>query len=313
MFLSLIRFIGSFSKVYLGEHLLVDIKVAIKVMEDLSGTEEVESLSKMSHQNITELYEYIEDLNVHAIVMEFVDGEELYSRLERGKLCESEAKYLFYQLCLALDHCHRQGVAHRDVKLENILVTKDNQVKLCDFGLSTPITGQLLEDFCGSVCYTAPEILKFNPYDGRKSDVWSLGIVLFSMLTGYLPFSLDSGGSCASITDRDRTTRLHILEGVYHIPDYVKGDSSDLILRALSPVGTRISVTEILNHPWFRDASVPSPFPAVSIDYCIERLVAAGLSRDKLKRAYLAGTPDSINGLLRCVCQRNSPTLPTEK
>lgn len=274
---------------------MVDIKVAIKVIHDQKETSEVRSLSALHHPNITELYEYIGTSELKAIVMEFVDGEELYARLERGRLCESEAKFLFYQLCLAVDHCHRNQIAHRDVKLENILVTKSNQVKLCDFGLAAEISDSLMDDYCGSVCYTAPEILKFIPYDGRKSDIWSLGIVLFSMLTGHLPFAMDSSEVSES---KDRSTRLRILEGVYHIPSYIQGDSKELIRRALAPVTTRIVMSEILQHSWFQDVSISIDIDYDGSKYCIQRLIEAGLSIEKLKEVQ-SEQPDKLHGLLK--------------
>lgn len=282
---------------------MVDINVAIKVMYDQNANREVKSLSKLCHPNITELYEFIEMAELKAIVMEFVDGEELYSKLERGHLNEQEAKYLFYQLCVAIDYCHKNGIVHRDVKLENILVTKDNQVKLCDFGLAAEISEDLLDEYCGSVCYTAPEILKFQPYDGRKSDVWSLGVVLYSMLTGYLPFAMDSANTCFSISDNDRATRLQILEGVYHIPDYIHGGSREIIQKALSPMTSRISLPEILTHSWFQNVSVPFQMDHDEMSDCIDKLVKAGLSLRKLKR-YLAGKPDAVHGFLKCLHKR---------
>jgi serine/threonine protein kinase len=285
---------------------MVDINVAIKVMYDQNAHREVKALSKLSHPNITELYEFIEMAEVEAIVMEFVDGEELYAKLERGRLNELEAKNLFYQLCQAIDYCHKKGIVHRDVKLENILVTKDNQVKLCDFGLATEISEELIDEYCGSVCYTAPEILKFQPYDGKTSDVWSLGVVLYSMLTGYLPFAMESANTCFSLSDNDRATRLQILEGVYHIPDYIQGDSREIIQKCLAPVPVRISLSEILTHSWFQDV-VPhtSQLHYDELSGYIEKLLKAGMSQRKLKR-YFAGTPDPIHGLLKCLQRRSS-------
>ncbi|MCQ2819861.1 MAG: protein kinase, partial [archaeon] len=135
-------------------------------------------------------FNVIEDSKNFYILMEYCSKGELFDYIvENQKLSEDEASLFFYQLLNGVEHIHSKGVVHRDLKPENLLLTSNKELKIIDFGLSSIFDGKhLLTTKCGSPSYAAPEIIKNQPYNGCKSDVWCLGIILYAMLCGYLPF-----------------------------------------------------------------------------------------------------------------------------
>jgi serine/threonine protein kinase len=147
---------------------------------------EVTATTQLKHPNLVALHDFLSDEDHYYLVMDYCPGGELFDYISRnGQLAEPFAALLFGQVAAGIAHCHSCGVAHRDIKLENILFTKFPRVKVADFGLCGFFTdGKLFNTFCGTACYAAPECLKRQTYDGRLSDVWSLGVLLFSMLTG---------------------------------------------------------------------------------------------------------------------------------
>uniref|UniRef100_A0A8B9LQG6 non-specific serine/threonine protein kinase n=1 Tax=Astyanax mexicanus TaxID=7994 RepID=A0A8B9LQG6_ASTMX len=150
---------------------------------------EIDIVSKIRHPHIVHVYEVIRvwDKQVY-IVMEAAQSS-LGEVLKTGPVPSHTARRWFSQLVSALDYMHEQDIVHRDLKCDNILVTEDCNVKITDFGLSRVIKvyPELCSTFCGTRCYLSPEVLKKQKYDGKKSDVWSLGIVLYVMVTGTLP------------------------------------------------------------------------------------------------------------------------------
>lgn len=122
--------------------------------------------------------------------MEYVSDGEFYNLLERkGKFPEDEAKKYFRQILSAVEYCHSYRIAHRDIKPENLLIDSDNTLKLCDFGLSNFIRdGEFLKTSCGSPNYASPEIISGEKYCGTEVDIWSIGVVLYAIIAGTLPF-----------------------------------------------------------------------------------------------------------------------------
>ena len=228
-------------------------EVAIKIIKNASlGNserlkkikQEAKILAAFTHPHIMRVYELIESPDDIYIVMEYIPGGELYdSILSRGKYEEDEARALFQQLIYALEYCHAHGVVHRDIKPENILLDDHGDVKIIDFGLANYFKdGSFLSTSCGSVNYAAPEILEGEPYSGPEVDIWSAGIVLYILLSGYLPF------------DDNNLSVLFakIKNAEYELPPMISEESADLIARMLNPDPVnRISLGQILKHPWF--------------------------------------------------------------
>lgn len=152
----------------------------------------------LDHPNVVQLYEVgtrqvIETYGKTYIVMEYLDGGDLLNYVvAQQRLQEPEAGRLFRQLVSGLRYLHSLGVSHRDLKPSNLLLTTRKDLKIADFGLSAEGSMEMLETRCGSPCFAAPEVIGGAPYDGRKVDIWGLGIVLYIMLVGRLPFEDDN-------------------------------------------------------------------------------------------------------------------------
>uniref|UniRef100_A0AC11BFU3 Uncharacterized protein n=1 Tax=Ovis aries TaxID=9940 RepID=A0AC11BFU3_SHEEP len=242
---------GHFAKVKLAWHALTKGLVAIKVIQkanqSLSSVKEqfreADSLRTVNHPNIVKLLEVIDTEETLFIVMEYVSGGDLQTYLEaKGRMTEGEARGLFCQLVSALQHCHQRGVVHRDLKLGNLLLDTNNNIKISDFGLSNQWhPGNELDTFCGSPAFMAPELFLGMPYTGPEVDVWSLGVVLYTMVTGSLPF----GGQDFW------ELRQCVLRGKYHVPKYLSTNITDLLERMLTLKTTdRGTLDDVGQHAW---------------------------------------------------------------
>jgi serine/threonine-protein kinase HSL1 (negative regulator of Swe1 kinase) len=182
--------------------------------------------------------------------MENIEGGELFDHISRnGPLNEREAVFLFKQLLEALLYCHRLQIFHRDLKPENILIQKDTMaIKLIDFGMAAyqPI-GELLQTPCGSPHYAAPELLHGIPYDGSKADVWSLGVVLFVMLTNEPPFNWSRNG-----TEENKLRSLYeqIKGCKVKIPSHLSSEAKEMFRRIfVADPARRIDIMELWELP----------------------------------------------------------------
>ena len=260
---------GAFGKVVLGKHTLTGESVAIKILDKiiLSQTpedyelvkQEISILKIVKHKYIVQLYEILETPQHIYIIMEYCEGKDLMDFiLSRHHLSEMESLKFFQQLINALFYLHSQNIAHRDVKIDNMLLDKNKDLKLVDFGLSTKYSDDvLLEQPCGTVVYAAPEVLDGNEYHGMLADVWSSGIVLFGMVSGYLPFS----------DKDDEINKKNVLEGNIEIPDFFSPLLKDLLRHMLdvNPI-SRYTLQEIKQHPWFNLNKV-NLIPGIIIGY----------------------------------------------
>ena len=193
-----------------------------------------------------QLYEVVDLKEVLYLMMEFVAGGELYEMLvARGRFEEPLARSFFRQLVAAVHHCHRKGVVHRDIKLENILVDADGHLKLVDFGLAaTYAPGELLETFCGSPPYAAPEMFTQTPYLGAAVDAWSVGVVLYQMLCGFTPFE----------SNTLPRLRERILKDPVVVPVYVSAGARSLLHAILChDTKVRYGTRDMAQHPWVDD------------------------------------------------------------
>ncbi|XP_071875836.1 nuak family kinase 1 isoform X2 [Bombus fervidus] len=190
---------GTYGKVQLGINKETGQEVAIKTIKKCKiETEadlirirrEIQIMSSVQHPNIIHIYEVFENREKMVLVMEYAAGGELYDYLsERKVLTEHEARRIFRQIATAVFYCHKHKICHRDLKLENILLDQVGNAKIADFGLSNVFDEQrLLNTFCGSPLYASPEIVKGTPYHGPEVDCWSLGVLLYTLVYGAMPF-----------------------------------------------------------------------------------------------------------------------------
>lgn len=175
--------------------------------------------------------------------MEYISGGELSDYIVAKKsLREEEACRLFKQIISAVDHLHKNGIAHRDLKPENILLDTNRNIKIIDFGLSnTYKQGELLKTACGSPCYAPPEMIAGKLYNGLSSDIWSCGIILYTMLCGHLPFE-----------DKNATSLYKkILEEDFVMPRLISSTAKVLLRQLLTKdPKKRITISEIFQNSW---------------------------------------------------------------
>ncbi|XP_074850115.1 maternal embryonic leucine zipper kinase [Carettochelys insculpta] len=243
---------GGFAKVKLGLHLLTGEKVAIKIMDKLAlGDDlprvktEIDAMKNLSHQHICRLYHVIETAKKIFMVLEYCPGGELFDYIiSKDRLSEEEARIFFRQIVSAIAYVHSQGYAHRDLKPENLLIDSEQNLKLIDFGLCAKPKGGLdyqLNTCCGSPAYAAPELIQGKAYIGSEADIWSMGVLLYALLCGFLPF------------DDENVMALYrkIMRGKYEVPKWLSA-SSILLLHQMLQVDPkkRITVKHLLTHPW---------------------------------------------------------------
>ncbi|XP_062038601.1 serine/threonine-protein kinase MARK1-like [Lepus europaeus] len=252
--LELLSFLGGggFGVVLLARQVSSQRQVAVKLFQrDASdplgarrAKEEASIMQLLRHQNVIELLEVCCVGRYHCLVMELAVGGDLYQHvMARGGLPEPEAMAMFYQVLAAVSHCHAQHVAHRDLKLENLLLDSRLNVKLGDFGLSCQLAqGALVRGFCGTAAYCAPEVFERWPYDAFAADIWSLGVILFAMLAGTMPFRGRGRAELQSCIRR----------GCYELPCVASPGLEELLnwLLSLDP-RQRLSADMARYHWWF--------------------------------------------------------------
>ncbi|EIM83718.1 Pkinase-domain-containing protein [Stereum hirsutum FP-91666 SS1] len=254
---------GAYGKVRLGTHRLTSTRVAIKqIPKGLSATltREIHHHRQLHHPHVTQLYEIIATESSIWLVTELCSGGELFDYLaEKGRLTEDEARIIFGQLCLAVNYIHDKGIVHRDLKLENVLLDERCRVKLGDFGFTREFDkGAYMETFCGTTGYASPEMLEGKKYLGPEVDVWSLGVILYCLLTGTLPFDDDDEG----------IMRNKVIIGEFEDPEWLSEEFRDLIKNILQKdPSKRLTIPQILAHSWFTNhvpsSRVVSPIPFV--------------------------------------------------
>lgn len=243
---------GSFGKVFLVAHKQTKLFYAMKQISKSSVNKgdfsrirrEIEILAKTSHPNVVKLIEAFETPTNFLLIMEYCSGGELFDYIvKRKRLSEEEASVFFYQIISAVNYLHSSNIIHRDIKPENILLTRNNVVKIIDFGLSNfTQKNQLLSTPCGSPCYAPPEMLMGKSYEGPPVDIWSVGVVLFAMVSGYLPFQ--------EKTNKELVRR--IIECEYGVPIWVSPSVKNLLNKILKKnPNDRIKINDIKQESFY--------------------------------------------------------------
>ncbi|XP_052353709.1 serine/threonine-protein kinase MARK2 isoform X7 [Oncorhynchus keta] len=224
---------GNFAKVKLARHVLTGKEVAVKIIDktQLNSSSlqklfrEVRIMKLLNHPNIVKLFEVIETEKTLYLVMEYASGGEVFDYLvAHGRMKEKEARAKFRQIVSAVQYCHQKCIVHRDLKAENLLLDSDMNIKIADFGFSNEfVMGSKLDTFCGSPPYAAPELFQGKKYDGPEVDVWSLGVILYTLVSGSLPFD---GQNLKELRER-------VLRGKYRIPFYMSTDCENLLKKFL--------------------------------------------------------------------------------
>ncbi|KAI0539790.1 hypothetical protein GGR58DRAFT_512158 [Xylaria digitata] len=288
---------GEFGKVKLGWKQDGGVQVAIKLIRrDTVGNNpsrlakihrEVAILRGLSHPNIVGLHEMIETNREIGIILEYASGGELFDYiLNHRYLKDNAARRLFAQLISGVGYLHKKGIVHRDLKLENLLLDRNRNIIITDFGFANTFDasdelteeeelnlpdrdfvkrtgldktkpngmrrGDLMQTSCGSPCYAAPELVVSDSlYTGRKVDVWSCGVILYAMLAGYLPFDDDPDNPEG---DNINLLYKYIVNTPLTFPEYVTPHARDLLRRILVPSPRkRADLFEVARHSWLSE------------------------------------------------------------
>jgi serine/threonine protein kinase len=244
---------GAFGKVLLGVHRLTGMHVAIKAIEKArldseyakrKVFSEVFLLKRIHHRHVVRILEVFESSKHVLLVMEYTSGGDLLQFVKyKKRLSEAEARLIFRQIVEGAIAIHSYGILHRDFKLDNILLDGNySTIKICDFGVSRILKrGQVCYDKCGTPAYIAPEIIAEQGYEGFSVDTWSIGVMLYAMTTGTVPFRAPS------------ISELHklVLKGQYSLPEHISPALGDLLghMMAIVP-SSRLSLQNVLQHPW---------------------------------------------------------------
>ncbi|CAK9801131.1 Serine/threonine-protein kinase MARK2 [Anthophora plagiata] len=282
---------GNFAKVKLAKHVPTGKEVAIKIIDKTQlnpGSlqklfREVRIMKMLDHPNIVKLFQVIETEKTLYLVMEYASGGEVFDYLVlHGRMKEKEARAKFRQIVSAVQYCHQKKIIHRDLKAENLLLDSEMNIKIADFGFSNEFTpGNKLDTFCGSPPYAAPELFQGKKYDGPEVDVWSLGVILYTLVSGSLPFD----GSTL------RELRERVLRGKYRIPFYMSTDCENLLKKflVLNPT-KRASLETIMKDRWMNmgyDEDELKPYLEPEPDYKdhkrIEALASMGYTRSEIE------------------------------
>lgn len=246
---------GNYAVVKLARHRFTKTDVAIKIIDKTQLDEanlkkvyrEVQILKMLDHPNIIKLYQVMETSNMLYLVSEYAPSGEIFDYIDKhGRLPEPEARCKFWQIIHAVDYCHNKGIVHRDLKAENLLLDENMNIKIADFGFGNFFRpGMELSTYCGSPPYAAPEVFEGKKYCGPEIDIWSLGVVLYVLVCGILPFD---GETLHILRDR-------VISGRFRIPYFMSSECESLIRRMLViDPKKRLTMSQVCQHQWMAAA-----------------------------------------------------------
>ncbi|KAI5282584.1 serine/threonine-protein kinase SIK3 isoform X1 [Manis pentadactyla] len=312
---------GNFAVVKRATHLVTKAKVAIKIIDKTQLDEEnlkkifreVQIMKMLCHPHIIRLYQVMETERMIYLVTEYASGGEIFDHLvAHGRMAEKEARRKFKQIVAAVSFCHCRNIVHRDLKAENLLLDANLNIKIADFGFSNLFTpGQLLKTWCGSPPYAAPELFEGKEYDGPKVDIWSLGVVLYVLVCGALPFD---GGTLQDL-------RARVLSGKFRIPFFMSTECEHLIrhMLVLDP-NKRLSMEQICKHKWMKLGDTDPTFDRLiaecqqlkeerQMDPLNEEVLLAmedmGLDKERTLQSLRSDAYDHYSAIYSLLCDRH--------
>uniref|UniRef100_A0A8C5CQR4 non-specific serine/threonine protein kinase n=1 Tax=Gadus morhua TaxID=8049 RepID=A0A8C5CQR4_GADMO len=299
---------GNFAKVKLARHILTGREVSRG-----QGSREVRIMKILNHPNIVKLFEVIETDRTLYLIMEYASGGEVFDYLvAHGRMKEKEARAKFRQIVSAVQYCHQKHIVHRDLKAENLLLDADMNIKIADFGFSNEFTtGNKLDTFCGSPPYAAPELFQGKKYDGPEVDVWSLGVILYTLVSGSLPFD---GQNLKELRER-------VLRGKYRIPFYMSTDCENLLKRflVLNP-SKRGTLEQIMKDRWINagfDEDHLKPFLEPEMDITdqkrIDVMVGMGYNLEEIQESLAKMKYDEITATYLLLSRKSSEPRPASE
>ncbi|KAM3616641.1 uncharacterized protein V6R79_021189 [Siganus canaliculatus] len=304
---------GNFAKVKLARHILTGREVAIKIIDktQLNPTSlqklfrEVRIMKTLKHPNIVRLFEVIETDKTLYLIMEYASGGEVFDYLvAHGRMKEKEARAKFRQIISAVHYCHQKNIVHRDLKAENLLLDADSNIKIADFGFSNEFSaGNKLDTFCGSPPYAAPELFQGKKYDGPEVDIWSLGVILYTLVSGSLPFD---GQNLKELRER-------VLRGKYRVPFYMSTDCEGILRRflVLNPT-KRCSLEQIMKDKWINvgyDSDELKPHTEPEEDFNdtgrIDVMVGMGFTREEVRDSLVSHKYNEVTATYLLLGRKN--------
>ncbi|XP_029111332.1 serine/threonine-protein kinase SIK3 homolog isoform X1 [Scleropages formosus] len=311
---------GNFAVVKLATHIVTKAKVAIKIVDKTQLDDEnlkkifreVQIMKMLRHPHIIRLYQVMETERILYLVTEYASGGEIFDHLvAHGRMAEKDARRKFKQIVAAVYFCHCRNIVHRDLKAENLLLDHNLNIKIADFGFSNIFSpGQLLKTWCGSPPYAAPELFEGKEYDGPKVDIWSLGVVLYVLVCGALPFD---GSTLQNL-------RARVLSGKFRIPFFMSTDCEYLIrhMLVLDP-SRRLSMEQICKNKWMKQGD-PDPEFERLIAECeqvksdretelineqvLMAMVEMGLDRERVLQSLHTDAYDHYSAIYSLLCDR---------
>uniref|UniRef100_A0A3Q3F3W1 non-specific serine/threonine protein kinase n=1 Tax=Labrus bergylta TaxID=56723 RepID=A0A3Q3F3W1_9LABR len=295
---------GNFAKVKLARHILTGREVAIKIIDktQLNPTSLQKSLPLCL---AVQLFEVIETDKTLYLIMEYASGGEVFDYLvAHGRMKEKEARAKFRQIVSAVHYCHLKNIVHRDLKAENLLLDADANIKIADFGFSNEFSaGSKLDTFCGSPPYAAPELFQGKKYDGPEVDIWSLGVILYTLVSGSLPFD---GQNLKELRER-------VLRGKYRVPFYMSTDCEGILRRflVLNPT-KRCSLEQIMKDKWMNvgydgEELKPHSEPVEDLNDTsrIDVMVGMGFTRDEVRDSLVSQKYNEVTATYLLLGRKN--------
>lgn len=277
---------GAYSTVYKAYHndlskifAVKEINISIHKKNIERFREEIFLMNKFDHQNILKLYETIEDDNYIYLILEYCENGDLKHFLNKRPMKEKNVRRFMKQIVSGLQYLNNKNVYHRDLKPQNILLTKDYTIKISDFGLAkTCESDTLLDTICGSPMYMAPEIMKYKKYD-TKADLWSLGVIFYQMLTGKTPYTARSHSELMNNIENQ--------EIVFPKCIRVTKEGLDLLLKLLQKKSDeRMTWEELFKHTWLNDENIEHLFQTTQVN---------NLHNNKYDDKYNNAVNDAVN------------------